>query len=80
MCESDGVVGVEGSDGVGVKACLTSSSIKFSPTSAIVASGLGECFSFKPGDSAPGAVFDRFNGLGLCIVDMWGICDGGFGE
>lgn len=80
MCESDGVVGVEGSDGVGVKDRLISSSIKSSTTSAIVVSGLGECLSFRTGDSAPGAVFDLFNGLGSYTVDMCGSCAGGLGE
>lgn len=80
VCASDGVVGVEGSEGVRVNACLISSSIISSTTSAIVASGLGECLSFRSGDSAPGAVFDRFNGLGRCTVDMCDICADGLGE
>ena len=63
---SGGVVGVDGSEGVGVRACRPSS--RSSSVSDIGERGCRTASAAvllaRPGDRAPGAVFERFNGRG----------------
>jgi hypothetical protein len=69
---SEGVVGVEGSEGVGVSACLLSSR-RSSGFSDIGESGVSLAnLLCKPGERAPGAVFERRRGRGRWSVEICG--------
>lgn len=93
---SSGVVGEDGSDGVGVSECMALSSSSSSGVRVAIVGGvvrvgvsgsnvsdIGEsgCILLRsPGESAPGAVLERFNGFGRARWRSEFLRSKGFGE